>query len=176
MFYLPRLRFSMPDALRPATQAEIAETLSYALRYDDRRRVHQADEMMARIRAWQGFARNHHTEPKAALYLGFCRSVRIAMPGREGLQHAGGAARAPIYRLVHGLWQLRKGPEMLGSGGLKSSGFSAHLGSCRRSPSPRSAGALAMYEDSARILAMVLIRHRRYAVTAAPIHPWQGIG
>ncbi len=37
-----------PD-LRPATPEEIAETLSYALRFDGRRRVHQADSMMAEI-------------------------------------------------------------------------------------------------------------------------------
>ena len=41
----------MTDALCPATQDEIAETLSFALRYEGRRRVHQADEMMARITA-----------------------------------------------------------------------------------------------------------------------------
>ena len=37
--------------LRPATAAEIAESLSFALRYDGRRRVHHADEAMARITA-----------------------------------------------------------------------------------------------------------------------------
>ena len=43
----------MPDAshLRPATPDEIAETLSFALRYEGRRRVHQADDIMARITA-----------------------------------------------------------------------------------------------------------------------------
>jgi hypothetical protein len=43
----------MPDTphLRPATPDEIAETLSFALRYEGRRRVHHADDMMARITA-----------------------------------------------------------------------------------------------------------------------------
>ena len=43
----------MPDApnLRPATSDEIAETLSFALRYEGRKRVHHADDMMARITA-----------------------------------------------------------------------------------------------------------------------------
>jgi hypothetical protein len=45
---------AMPDdaqQLRPATPDEIAETLSFALRYDSRRRVHHADDAMARITA-----------------------------------------------------------------------------------------------------------------------------
>ena len=37
--------------LRPATAEEIAETLSFALRYEGRRRVHHADDVMARITA-----------------------------------------------------------------------------------------------------------------------------
>ena len=37
--------------LRPATPAEIADSLSFALRYDGRRRVHHADDAMARITA-----------------------------------------------------------------------------------------------------------------------------
>ncbi|WP_149536634.1 hypothetical protein [Siccirubricoccus phaeus] len=37
--------------LRPATPEEIAESLSFALRYDGRKRVHHADEAMARITA-----------------------------------------------------------------------------------------------------------------------------
>ncbi|MBV9653691.1 MAG: hypothetical protein JOZ42_03910 [Acetobacteraceae bacterium] len=44
----------MPDAdppLRPATAEEIAESLSFALRYAGRRRVHHADEVMARVTA-----------------------------------------------------------------------------------------------------------------------------
>jgi hypothetical protein len=39
----------MPDALRRATPDEIAETLSFALLYQGRRRVHHADDAMARI-------------------------------------------------------------------------------------------------------------------------------
>jgi hypothetical protein len=43
----------MPDEfrLRPATAGEIAETLSFALRYEGRKRVHTADDVMARITA-----------------------------------------------------------------------------------------------------------------------------
>ncbi|MXP65637.1 hypothetical protein E0493_20005 [Roseomonas sp. M0104] len=37
--------------LHPASAEEIAESLSYALRYDGRKRVHHADEAMARITA-----------------------------------------------------------------------------------------------------------------------------
>jgi hypothetical protein len=43
----------MPDAppLRPATPDKIAQALSFALRFDGRKRVHHADDMMARITA-----------------------------------------------------------------------------------------------------------------------------
>lgn len=45
----------MPDdadpALRPATAEEIARSPSYALRYEGRKRVHHADDAMARITA-----------------------------------------------------------------------------------------------------------------------------
>ena len=45
----------MPDdadpALRPATAEEIAQALSHALRYESRKRVRHADELMARITA-----------------------------------------------------------------------------------------------------------------------------
>ena len=37
--------------LRPATGEEVRETLSYALRYEGRRRVHTADDVMARVTA-----------------------------------------------------------------------------------------------------------------------------
>ena len=37
--------------LRPADPAEVADALAYALRYDGRRRVHHADDAMARITA-----------------------------------------------------------------------------------------------------------------------------
>jgi hypothetical protein len=40
-----------PQQLRPATPDEIAEALSFALRYDGRRRVHHAADAMARITA-----------------------------------------------------------------------------------------------------------------------------
>jgi hypothetical protein len=38
-------------SLRPATPDELAESISFALRYDGRKRVNHADEMMARITA-----------------------------------------------------------------------------------------------------------------------------
>lgn len=43
----------MPDDahLHPATLEEIAETLSFALRYAGRKRVHHADDVMARVTA-----------------------------------------------------------------------------------------------------------------------------
>lgn len=37
--------------LRPATAEEIADSLAFALRYEGRKRVSHADEMMARITA-----------------------------------------------------------------------------------------------------------------------------
>jgi hypothetical protein len=37
--------------LRPATAEEIAESIAFALRYEGRKRVSHADEMMARITA-----------------------------------------------------------------------------------------------------------------------------
>ncbi len=40
-----------PDRLRPATQDEIAQTLFFALQYEGRKRVHHADDVMARITA-----------------------------------------------------------------------------------------------------------------------------
>ncbi len=42
---------SDPTRLRPATAEEIAQTLSFALRYEGRKRVHHADDVMARITA-----------------------------------------------------------------------------------------------------------------------------
>jgi hypothetical protein len=39
------------ETLSPATPEEIRESLSFALRYEGRRRVHHADEVMARITA-----------------------------------------------------------------------------------------------------------------------------
>jgi hypothetical protein len=46
-------RPAMPDTphIHPATPDEIAETLSFALRYEGRMRVHHADDTMARITA-----------------------------------------------------------------------------------------------------------------------------
>ncbi len=48
---MPQDTMNKADRLRPATAAEIADSLSFALRYDGRRRVHHADEAMARITA-----------------------------------------------------------------------------------------------------------------------------
>ncbi len=38
-------------SLRPATADELAQTLAFALRFEGRKRVHYADEMMAKITA-----------------------------------------------------------------------------------------------------------------------------
>jgi hypothetical protein len=53
MFSAAGYRPAMPDTphLRPATADEIADALSFALRYQGRKRVHHADDMMARITA-----------------------------------------------------------------------------------------------------------------------------
>ncbi len=40
-----------PAPLRPATSDEIAQSLAFALRYNGRKRVHDADDIMARITA-----------------------------------------------------------------------------------------------------------------------------
>jgi hypothetical protein len=42
---------SATSQLRPATMDEITETLAFALRYEGRKRVHHADNLMARITA-----------------------------------------------------------------------------------------------------------------------------
>ncbi len=55
-----------PD-LRPATRDEFAQSLSFALRYNGRKREHDADETMARITAerlvehleWSGYVIMH---------------------------------------------------------------------------------------------------------------------
>ena len=39
------------QSLRPASAEEIEQSLSFALRFDGRRRVHHADDAMARITA-----------------------------------------------------------------------------------------------------------------------------
>lgn len=54
MFLSIGYRLWMPDDaqhLRPATSDEIATTLSFALCYEGRKRVHHADDVMARITA-----------------------------------------------------------------------------------------------------------------------------
>jgi hypothetical protein len=53
MFLEQRYGPAMPDMphLRPATPNEIADALSFALRYQGRKRVYHADDMMARITA-----------------------------------------------------------------------------------------------------------------------------
>ncbi len=61
MFSMVGYHPGMPDApsLRPGTADEIAEALSFALRYQGRKRVNHADDMMARITA-ERFV--HHLE------------------------------------------------------------------------------------------------------------------
>ncbi|MFL5256635.1 MAG: hypothetical protein ACJ8AI_27825 [Rhodopila sp.] len=47
----PSAMTEIPPALRPASPEEVAETIAFALRYNGRRRVHDADSMTARIAA-----------------------------------------------------------------------------------------------------------------------------
>jgi len=53
MFQTPLYRPPMPETppLRPASPEEITDTLAFALRYEGRKHVHHADDMMARITA-----------------------------------------------------------------------------------------------------------------------------
>jgi hypothetical protein len=48
---MARYRRACAKPLRPATADEIADALSFALRYQGRKRVHHADDAMARITA-----------------------------------------------------------------------------------------------------------------------------
>jgi hypothetical protein len=52
-FPIVRLPCGMPDAppLRPATTDEIMSALSFALQFQGRKRVHHADDIMAKITA-----------------------------------------------------------------------------------------------------------------------------
>lgn len=63
----------MPDTpLRPAQPDEIAETLAFALRYEGRKRVHHADDFMARI-----------TAERLVRHLERCGFVLMRAPGAE---------------------------------------------------------------------------------------------
>ena len=67
--------------LRPATAQEIEESLSFALRYAGRRRVHHADEVMARITA-ERLVR--HLEQSGYVLM---RRPDAAAPGTSGHRH-----------------------------------------------------------------------------------------
>jgi len=67
--------------LRPATAAEIEETLSYALRYAGRRRVHTADDVMARVTA-ERLVR--HLERSGYVLM---RGPAPALPSTSGHRH-----------------------------------------------------------------------------------------
>jgi hypothetical protein len=41
----------IPPPLRPASLDDVADALAFALRFDGRKRVHDADQVMARITA-----------------------------------------------------------------------------------------------------------------------------
>ena len=56
--------------LRPASQEEIQESLSYALRFDGRKRVRHADDAMARI-----------TAERLVQHLELCGFVLMKRPG-----------------------------------------------------------------------------------------------
>ncbi len=49
------------EELRPATDAEVEETLGFALRFDGRRPTRTADDMMARITAQRLVAQLHRS-------------------------------------------------------------------------------------------------------------------
>jgi len=67
--------------LHPATAAEIEETLSYALRYAGRKRVHTADDVMARVTA-ERLVR--HLERSGYVLM---RRPTVAAPSTSGHRH-----------------------------------------------------------------------------------------
>jgi hypothetical protein len=68
----------MSDApnLRPATPDEIADALSFALRYQGRKRVNHADDVMARI-----------TADRLVQHLTSCGFVLTEDAGRDSTDH-----------------------------------------------------------------------------------------
>lgn len=83
----------MPDdlqQLRPAAPDEIAEALSFALRYDGRRRVHSGDTLMARITAERLVA---HLERS-----GFVLMKRPPAPGHQSPSTRRSAAPRAVGR------------------------------------------------------------------------------
>ena len=67
--------------LRPASQEEIEQSLSFALRYDGRKRVRHADDAMARITAERLVA---HLERSGYVIL---KKSAGAMPSTSGHRH-----------------------------------------------------------------------------------------
>lgn len=64
--------------LHPATAAELEETLSFALRYAGKKRVHSADEVMARV-----------TAERLVRYLQDCGYVLMKRPLRSAPSTSG---------------------------------------------------------------------------------------
>jgi len=62
-----------PD-LRPATPGDVQEALAFALRFEGRKRVHDADEMMSRI-----------TAERLVRHLERCGFVLMRRPPASGL-------------------------------------------------------------------------------------------
>ena len=109
MFASYHYPLGMPDTshLRPATAAEIADALSFALRYQGRKRVNHADDMMARITADRLV--QHLTESGFVLMKGTAAAApsTSAMPSAERDQGVTGLApwpsRAQGFRVQYGI-------------------------------------------------------------------------
>ena len=67
--------------LRPATAAEVEESLSFGLRYAGKRRVHTADDVMARVTAERLVA---HLERSGFVLM---RRPAGAVPSTSGHKH-----------------------------------------------------------------------------------------
>lgn len=87
-----------PLPLHPASSDEIADSLSYALRFDGRKRVHHADEAMARI-----------TAERLVRHLERCGNVLMRKPAAaalERLAEADGFGGLGVDRR-RALWEVR---------------------------------------------------------------------
>ncbi len=67
--------------LRPASQEEIEQSLSFALRYDGRKRVRHADDAMARITAERLLS---HLERSGYVIM---KKPNVAAPSTSGHRH-----------------------------------------------------------------------------------------
>ncbi len=74
-------------ALREASVEEIVESLSFALRYEGRKRVNHADETMARI-----------TADRLVRHLAESGFVLMRRPGGRAISDAGGGVKEGVAR------------------------------------------------------------------------------